>query len=165
MDLEKLKRSQFVTYLDTTPKGDAETYKILGYGITNYGLAFNPQITTEKFIIHDSATSVLDSYQKQGDVTQNCYKGDPCFEFINELRRKSLVGAEVQTTVLDIDKWDKGATEGSYKATKSDVIIAISNYMGENATIEYQIHYNGDPVEGTVTIDKETGVPTFTPNV
>ena len=46
---------------------------------------------------------------------------------------------------------------------KSDCIIAITNYMGEDASIEYSIYYNGDPKEGTVTLDSE-GKPTFAEN-
>ena len=44
----------------------------------------------------------------------------------------------------------------------NDVIITVNNYMGENAEIEYDIYYDGDTVEGTVTIVE--GVPTFTPS-
>lgn len=155
MALEKLKRSQVATYLDVTP--GTSDWEILGIGITEYGVAYNPQITTEKWIIHDNATSTLESNQKQGDVTQNIYKGDPCFEFVNSLRDK--VGADVQTSVLDIDMWDTAST-GAFKAKKSDIIIAVNNYMGENASIEYSIYYNGDPVEGTVTIGDD-GKPVF----
>jgi hypothetical protein len=34
--------------------------------------------------------------------------------------------------------------------------------MGENAEIEYDMYYDGDAKEGTVTFDASTGVPTFT---
>lgn len=156
---EKVKRSQFVTYINSKPKDSSETWTLLGIGITDYGIAYNPQITTEKWIIHDNASSSLDSNQKQGDITQKIYKDDPCFTYINSLRDK--VGAEVQTQVLDIDTWDEDSeTSGKYKAKKSNCIIAVTNYMGEDASIEYSLYYNGDPVEGTVTI--ASGVPTFT---
>lgn len=157
--MDKITREQFVTYLNTTPSAE-ETWALLGIGITGYGISYNPQVTTEKWIIHKSATSSLDSYQKQGDVSQKCYKGDPVFEYINEIRRKSDIGAKVQTQVLDIDRYDS-TVEGTYNATKSEVIIAITNYMAEDAVIEYTIYYNGDPVVGTVTFADEQ--PTFTP--
>ena len=87
------------------------------------------------------------------------YKGDPCFEYVNGLRDK--IGGDVQTHILDIDMWD---AEGSaYKAKMSDALIAVTSYGGEDASIEYTLYYNGDPVEGTVTI--ANGVPTFTPTV
>ena len=155
-DITKIKRSQIATYIDTTPKTDP-TWGLLGIGITDYSISYNPQITTEKWIIHDNASSSLDSNQKEGGVTQRMYKGDPCFEYVNGLRDK--IGGDVQTHILDIDMWD--ARDSAYKAKKSDVLIAVTNYGGEDASIEYTIHYNGDPVEGTVTI--ADGVPVFTP--
>ena len=160
--MDKITREQFVSYLNTTPAGESETWSLLGIGITSYGIAYNPQVTTEKWIIHKGATSSLDSYQRQGDVSQKCYKGDPVFEYVNGIRRKNGIGAEVQTTVLDIDRYDS-TVEGTFKATKSDVIIAITNYMAEDAVIEYTIYYNGDPKQGTVTFSAE--VPTFVETV
>lgn len=162
--IEKITREQFVTYLNTTP-GESEKWAKLGVGITEYGIAYNPQVTTEKWIIHKNATSSLDSYQKQGEVSQKCYKGDAVFEFINKLRRENKIGAEVQTQILDIDRFDVESAEMTpkFKAQKSDVIIAITKYMAEDAVIEYTIYYNGDPVLGTVTFAEEA--PTFVPTV
>ena len=157
-EITKIKRSQIATYIDTTP-GETATWGLLGIGITDYSISYNPQITTEKWIIHDNASSSLDSNQKEGGVTQRMYKGDPCFEYVNGIRDK--IGGDVQTHILDIDMWD---AEGSaYKAKMSDALIAVTSYGGEDASIEYTLYYNGDPVEGTVTI--ADGVPTFTPTV
>ena len=50
----------------------------------------------------------------------------------------------------------------SYPATMTDGIIVVTNYMGEDATIEYDLYYDGDATDGTVTITN--GVPTFTAN-
>ena len=160
--MDKITREQFASYLDTTPSGDSETWSLIGVGITSYGISYNPQVTTEKWIIHKAATSSLDSYQRQGDVSQKCYKGDPVFEYVNEIRRNNGIGAEAQTSVLDIDRYDS-TVEGTFKATKSDVIVAITNYMAEDAVIEYTIYYNGDPKQGTVTFADE--VPTFVETV
>ena len=77
--MDKITREQFATYLNTTPSAE-ETWALLGVGITGYGVAYNPQVTTEKWIIHKAATSSLDSYQRQGDVSQKCYKGEPIFQ-------------------------------------------------------------------------------------
>lgn len=162
-DIKKITRDQFVTYVDTTPSA-SETWALLGVGITEYGIAYNPQVTTEKWIIHKNANSSLDSYQRQADASQKCYKGDAVFEYINELRRTCGIGAEVQTHVLDIDRYDVESAETTpkYKATKCDAIIVITKYMSDDAVIEYSIYYNGDPVQGTVTFTEE--VPTFVAN-
>lgn len=153
--IEKINRSQFLTYLDTTPSSLSPTWNILGVGITEYGISYNPQVDTEKWIIEDNARTDHSSNQKQGSVTQKCYKGDPVFEFINAGRDQ----LNYKSHVLDIDRWN--GTGSSYPAKMNDVIITVTNYMGENAEIEYDIYYDGDSVEGTVTF--AGNVPTFTP--
>lgn len=154
--IEKVNRSQFLTYLDTTPNATNPTWAILGVGITDYGVSYNPQVDTEKWIIEDNARNDHSSNQKQGSVTQRCYKGDPVFEFINAGRDQ----LNYKTQVLDIDRWNGTGT--TYPAKKSDVIITVTNYMGENAEIEYDIYYDGDATEGTVSFSGST--PTFTPS-
>ena len=153
-DIEKIKRSQFLTFLDTTPNSSA-TWKVLGIGITEYGISYNPQVDTEKWIVEDNARTDHSSNQKQASVTQKIYKNDPCFEFVNAGRDQ----LNYKTHVLDVDRWN--GTGSSYPAKMSDVIITVTNYMGEDASVEYDIYYDGDATEGTVTITD--GVPTFTP--
>lgn len=124
------------------------------YGIDEYSISFNPQVDTEKWIIEDNARNDHTSNQKQGSVTQKCYKGDPEFEFIAAGRDQ----LNYKTKALDIDTWN--GTSGSYPAKQSDVIITITSYSGEE--IEYDIYYDGDPTEGTASI--ADGTPTFTPS-
>ena len=153
--IEKINRSQFLTYLNTTPSAQTKKWDVLGVGITDYGIAFNPQVDTEKWIIEDNARNDHSSNQKQGSVTQRCYKGDPVFEFVSAGRDQ----LNYKTQVLDVDRWNGTGT--TYPAKMNDVIITVTNYMGENAEIEYDIYYDGDSVEGTVTYDGN--VPTFAP--
>ena len=157
VDINKIDRDDLVTYLDITP-GSAATYALLGIGITSYGIAYNPQVETEKWIIHKNATNEVSSVQKQGDVSQKMYKGDPCFEFAHDLRGKT--GADIKTNILDIDMWDE-VEDGKYKAELSEGILAVTNKGAEDAVLEYSLYYNGDPKEGTVSFD-ENGKPTFT---
>lgn len=158
-EISKINRDEIATFLDTSSTS-TPNYKLLGTGITSLAIAYNPQITTEKWIIHRNATSTLDSNQKQSDVSQKMYKGDPCFEFANGLRDKT--GGDVAVKILDVDTWD-ASVAGTYSAKLSDGMLAITSYGGEDAVIEYTLYYNGDPVEGTCTI--ADGVPTFTPLV
>ena len=156
-NISKVNRSQFVTFLDTTPSAVDPTWKVLGIGITDYAISFNPQVDTEKWIIEDNARNDHTSNQKQSSITQKIYKNDPCFEFINEGRDK----LNYKTHILDIDRWNGDGD--TYPAKYSDGIIAITSYMGENAEIQADVYYDGDVVEGTVTFD-ENGVPTFIEN-
>ena len=155
--IEKINRSQFLTYLNTTPNGSSATWKILGVGITEFAISYNPKKKKKKWIIEDNARTDHSSNQKQGSVTQKCYKNDPLFEFVQAGRDE----LNYKTQILDIDMWNGNGS--SYPAKLTDGIITITSYMGENAEIEYDLYYDGDAVEGTVTI--ADGVPTFTPSV
>ena len=154
--IEKVKRSQFLTFLDTTPSASSSTFAMLGVGITEYGIAYNPQVDTEKWIVEDNARTTHQSNQKQSSVSQKIYKGDPCFEFVSNGRDV----LNYRTKVLDIDAWN--GTGNTYPATLSEAVITITNYMGEDATIEYDLYYDGDAKKGTATI--VDGVPTFVEN-
>ena len=155
--IEKVKRSQFLTYLNTTPSTASKTWAVLGVGITDYSISFNPQVETEKWIIEDNARTDHESNQKQSSVTQKIYKGDPCFEFVQAGRDE----LNYKTEILDIDCWNGDGT--SYPAKLSSGIITVTQYMGENAEIQYDLYYDGDATEGTVTF--VDNAPVFTPTV
>lgn len=153
--IEKINRSQWLTYLDITPNGTTRTWKVLGIGITDYSVDYNPQVDTEKWIIEDNARSDHSANEKQGSVTQKTYKGDELFEFVADGRDQ----LNYKTNILDIDRWN--GTNNTYPAKMSAGKIVITSILGENSEIEYDIYYDGDVTEGSVTI--ADGVPTFTP--
>lgn len=155
--IEKIERSQFLTFLDTTPSSSSSTFALLGIGVVDYGIDYNPSVDTEKWICELNSRTDHTANQKQGSVSQKIYKNDPCFEFVEAGRDK----LNYKTKILDIDVWN--GTGGTYPAKLSNGKIAITKYMGENAVIEYDLYYEGDCIEGTATISNE-GVPTFTPN-
>lgn len=156
-NIQKIDRDQFATYLDTTPSAEAMGFALLGIGVTDYGISYNPQVDSEKWIVEKNARSDHSSNQKQGSVSQECYKGDPCFEFIEKGRDK----LNYKTHILDIDRWN-GTEAGVYPAKLNDGKIVVTKYMSDKAIIEYDLYYDGDPIEGTVTFTN--GVPTFTPS-
>ncbi len=163
MKYKKVTRDQIMSFLNVKPGTEAQDWAIIGVGVTDYGQDLNPQVNTEKWIIHKNATNTLESYQVQGDVSQTCYFGDPVYDFVNNIRRTLAVGDKVETQILDVDTYD--AKELSqYKATLSNCMVAVTSYAkGENPAIEYSIYYNGDPEQGTVTI--ADGKPTFVAEV
>lgn len=150
-DIEKIKTSQYLRFIDTTPSASSPTWKVVGIGVTELATEYNAQVDTEQWIIEDSARNDHTGNQKSSSVTQKCYKGDPEFEFVNAGRDK----LNYKTHILEIDLWDK--TGSSYASKMSDGLITISSYSG--AEIEYDLMFDGDPKEGTSTI--ADGVPTF----
>lgn len=143
-NIEKIKRSQFLTFLDTTPTGNSRTWAVVGVGVNEYSISYNAQVDTEKWIVEDNARNDHASNQKQGDVNQKCYKNDPAFEFVANGRDK----LNYKTHILDIDTWNGTGTGSSitYPAKMSDGLITLNTFSG--ALIEYELRYDRRPYRG-----------------
>lgn len=151
--IEKIKTSQYLRFIDTTPTVQTPTWKVMGIGVEEASTSFSPNVERIKWIIEDSARSDHTSNDKQSSITQRAYKNDPCFEFVNAGRDK----LNYKTRILEVDTWS--GSNGSYPAKMSDGLISVTDYSGEE--ISYDLYFDGDPVDGTVAI--ADGVPTFTP--
>ena len=151
--MEKIKRSLFATFINTTPGDGETTWAKMGKGITSQKISYNPNVTTEQYIDEDNAYSSVDSYAPSLDGTQTCYKGEPVFEYIEALRKKRAVGTDLETEVLFVYLYD--GTENAYKAEKNACVIQLGDYGGDgggSVQLTYTIGLNGNPVQGTATI-------------
>lgn len=162
---EKIDRTEIVDYLDITPSS-TPTWAVVGQGITDMSTDYSANTTTEKFIINKNATTTVDGYEVSTGAEQSCYKGDEEFEYVDNLRHTLAVGAKAESHHLSVDKYsyteaDDGTVQ--YRANMFDCSIEVSSRGGDTAKINYTIHDNGDPTEGTVTYTN--GVPTFTASV
>ena len=157
MSMEKIKRSLFATFINTTPGGGEATWARMGKGITSQNISYNPNVTTEQYIDEDNAYSSVDSYAPSLDGTQTCYKGEPVFTYIDGLRQNRAVGAELETEVLLVYLYD--GAESAYKAEKNACVIQLGEYGGDgggNVQLSYTIGLNGNPVVGTAAISNST---------
>lgn len=153
--MEQLYRDQFAHFINTSPAGESENFVLEGTGVESLALSYNPQISQFKTIIARSADAVFDGYQIQSSVSgKRIYKEDPIYEFLNEARRKAEA---IETQLLEVEM--ANATEGNYEATKYNVLIVITEFLGDVASIGYDIYVRGNPIIGTATI--ADGTPTF----
>lgn len=153
--MEQLYRDQFAHFINTTPDEESENFVLEGTGVESLALSYNPQISQFKTIIARSADAVFDGYQIQSSVSgKRIYKEDPIYEFLNDARRKAEA---IETQLLEVEM--ANATEGNYEATKYNVLIVITEFLGDVASIGYDIYMRGNPIIGTATI--ADGEPTF----
>jgi hypothetical protein len=152
--MEQLYRDQFAHFINTTPDG-TENFVLEGTGVESLALSYNPQISQFKTIIARSADAVFDGYQIQSSVSgKRIYKGDPIYDFLNDARRNAKA---IETQLLEVEM--ASATDGNYDATKFNVLIVITEFLGDTASIGYDIYMRGNPIIGTATI--ADGKPTF----
>ena len=152
----KVKRSQFATFLNTG--GTTAGWSRFGKGVTSQSVAYNPTVNSEQYIDEDNATSSVDAYAPTINTPQTAYKGDPVFEYIDELRQSRAIGDDAVTDMLLVYMYNKD-DKGAYMAEKQKVSISITDFGGDAGSplsITYDLGFIGDPVIGTVTVTDGT---------
>ncbi len=137
-----------------------ETWVQEGEGVESLSVAFNAQIDSYKTIKKRTAQNTFKNYQLSSAISgKRCYSEDAIYDYLNDLRRKAL---PAETQLVEIDTGKTNGTEGQYLATKYNVLITINEWLGEEATISYDINYS-DPTTGYATVSGST--ITFVPDV
>lgn len=148
--MAKIKRSQVMTFMNTTPSATA-TYSLIGDGVTGGSIAYNPQVEEETYIHQDSATVTVESYSPKLSLEASAVAGDAVFEFIDSLRVARAVLASAQTDIVNVWAYETGGP-AAYPAEKQNVSIQIDEFGGEggkSVKINYTVNFIGDPVAGT----------------
>ena len=159
-----VKRTDLIACLDVLKKSDLAqaSWKLIGDGVTTLTYSYNPNTTSETYINQDNATTTLDSYAVSIDGEQKALFGDDVFDFIDELRTSLAVGDEAITNLLLIDRYNEVST-GNFKAQVFKCVVSVTSYGGDGGTtptIGFTISANGNPTNGTATINN--GEFTFT---
>jgi hypothetical protein len=151
------KRSLFMTFLNTAPSSTA-SYALIGQGVTELSISYNPQTKTEQFINQDSADTSITGYQPNAPVTMQVKKGDPVFEFVNNIRKTRAIGEDAVTDIVTVDAFDTESA-GAYTAEKQSVSVQIDSFGGpatDPLSIGFTLNYKGDPVPGTFNPSTKT---------
>lgn len=156
--MAQYKRKDFAHYFNTTPTSLSKKYVVEGVGVEALSFEYNPQIDQFKSILDDVADATFNNYQIQSSVSgKRIYDTDEIWDFLNEARMNV---DKIETTMLEIDM--KSLNNGSYTASEFNVLIVINSFLGENATISYDLYVKGSPTKGTATITG--GEASFTPS-
>lgn len=154
-----MKRSAFVTFMNTTPSAEAADYAMIGDGVTELTVNYNPQSKTEQFINQDSADTSITGYQPSVPVTMQAKKGDKVFEFVNGLRKARAIGEEAETDIVNVDAFEAKAEDGGYPAEKQRVSVQIDSFAGpatDPLSISFTLNYKGDAEQGTFNTSTKT---------
>lgn len=159
--MAQIKRSQVATFINTTPDAVA-TYELLGLGVTDAQIAYNPKTTEEHYIHQDSATIMTDGYAPNIPVESSAYVEDAVFVFIDELRKARAVLGDAETDIVNVWLYET-PTLTEYPAEQQPVSIQIDDFGGAGGVatkINFTINYIGDPVRGMF----DPATKAFTPN-
>lgn len=154
--MRQLQRHEFQHFINTatiTGETSNPTWKQEGEGVESLSVTFSTTKDTFKPIIRATTETVFQNYQISSSISgKRCYEGEEIYEYLDELRRKAISG---QTQLIEIDTAKTNGTAGNYQAVMYDILITITEWLGENATISYDIDYS-NPKTGIATISGST---------
>jgi hypothetical protein len=163
--MSRQKRSTIAHFLNSTPDESAETWELLGDGITSLVMNYNPNTVEEQYVHQDTASKHVDSYAPDIPVEQAVWPGDDLYDFIDSLRQGGPVtGAAAETEIVEVRKYETPDTAGtSYPATKWPVSIQIDTFGGDGGgpgMISFTINITGDAVDGDFNVSTLAFTPT-----
>lgn len=154
MALAKLKKSQFLMFLDTAvDKTFSSNVWARIDKSTIFDLAFNPQTTSNDYIDSDIPEEEVDKYQPEMSQEITLLEGNPMFDFMYEMAYNLPTGEEVKIPYL---LCFGGSTKRAWQGVAT---VLVNNLNAVEGKITFTIKFN--------TIDKGTyevvdGAPEFT---
>lgn len=145
----KIKRSLFRTFLNTGTI-DTPVWSLIGAGVTEAQINYNPKTTEETYIHEDGANVSVDSYAPVFPVRAVVINEEAVFEFIDDLRKNFALLDDAEINIVNVWLYETPAG-GYYHAEKQNVSIQIDSFGGpggQATIIEYIINFIGDVTIG-----------------
>lgn len=155
----KIERKYMAHFLnaDIGGAGGAGEYVRLGKDLEEYSPELSANVEKKNNILGQTSV-VIDSYQKQGEVTPYyAEKDDPLFEKLQAILDGDLLLDNLKTDIVEVKLW--GDEQGSsYPAVKEECYIEIVSYGGDTTgyQIPFNIHYTGVKTQGAFDISTKT---------
>ena len=146
----KIERRYMAHYLNAAFGSGEASYTRLGQDLEEYAPALTANVEKKSNILGQTSV-VIDSYQKQGEVSPYyAEEGDPLFEKLQAIIDGDLVLDDLKTDIVEVKLWSKD-TAGAYPAVREECYIEIVSYGGDTTgyQIPFNVHYTGVKTKGS----------------
>lgn len=130
---------------------------------TIFDLTLNPQSTTEDYIAYETAIEEISGYQPEIQQEIALYRGDPVYDYIEDLCYDLEVGDALRVPVLLLFPPKMGADNkltGEIRAWQvQEARLLLSDYNSVDGKVTFTIKLGGTYDRGTVTVSN--GKPEF----
>lgn len=146
----KIERRYMAHYLNAAFGSGEANYTRLGQDLEEYAPELTANVEKKSNILGQTSV-VIDSYQKQGEVSPYyAEKGDPLFEKLQSIIDNDLVLDDLKTDIVEVKLWD-AQSSGAFPAVREECYIEVSSYGGDTTgyQIPFNVHYTGVKTKGT----------------
>lgn len=137
-----------------------DAFELLGAGFTELNESPSAQTTSKRYINQSSASQSITGYEWTTSFNADQIVSEKAIEYIRNIGEMQLTGPYTETEYLIVDLDKEGTTQGSYRARKFIIAIAVDSFSDNDGELGIEGSFLGisDPVEGTF----DTGTKTFT---
>ena len=153
----KIERKYMAHYLNAAFGSGTASYVRLGSDLEEYSPELSANVEKKNNILGQTSV-VIDSYQKQGEVSPYyAEKDDPLFEKLQAIIDGDLTLDNLKTDIVEVKLWGEAST-GAYPAVKEECYIEIVSYGGDTTgyQIPFNVHYTGVKTAGTFNPNTRT---------
>ena len=148
---QKIRRSKFAVFLNTAPAAESSTWALIGDGVSEMSITYNPQTSEEVYINQNSGTTDVESYKPTIAAPMTALKGDEVFTFVDGLRTRRAVLTDCVTECLLVYLY-RDSESGTYEAERNACAVQIDDFGGaggEAAKLNFTLLLQGDAQQGT----------------
>ena len=165
----KITKDKVAIYLDTSKSITSGSWVPAWKRIkksTIFDLAFNPQSTTEAYIAYETAIEEISGYQPEIPQEIALYRGDPIYDYIEDLVFDLQVGDALRVPVLLLfppKLGTDGKLDGDIRAWQiKEARLLLSNFNSVEGKVTFTLKLGGTYDRGTATV--ADGTPVFVAN-
>lgn len=144
-----------------------EAFELLGTGFTELNESPSAQTTSKRYINQSSSSQSVTGYEWSSSFNTDQIASDKAIEYIRDIGEMQKTGADTETEYLIVDLDKPGTAEGTFRARKIKVAIAIDDFPDNDGELGISGNFLGqsDPVEGTFTVGTKEFAEGFEPKV
>lgn len=131
-----------------------EAFEVLGTGFTELNESPSAQTTSKRYINQSSSSQTVTGYEWSTSFNTDQIKSEKAIEYIRDIGEMQKTGADTETEYLIVDLDKPGTAEGSFRARKFRIAIAVDSFDDNDGELGISGSFLGqsEPVEGTFTV-------------
>ena len=162
----KITKNKVIPFIDVSKTVNTDNWVPVWKRIdksTIFDLAFNPQSEPVDYISMASAVEEISSYQPELPQEIACYRGNPIYDFVEDIAINLPVGDDTKVPLLLAwpPESEEANTVKGWQVKENRLLLG--SYNSVEGKVTYTLKMGGDIEKGTISA-AESGAPTFTKN-
>ena len=105
-----------------------EAFELVGTGFTELNESPSAQTTSKRYINQSSSSQSVTGYEWNSGFNTDQINSEKAIEYIRDIGEMQKTGVDAETEYLIVDLDKPGTAEGSFRARKFKIAIAVDSF-------------------------------------